>query len=108
MTSAPLNSAGTSLKGAETKKPTARFASGGGLETLCCLLAVSPVARSACSARNGPRSRDRNDRHGNRFNGPLIGDVQHAESIAHAAAILPENCPSPQIFVRHQQIPKLP
>ena len=78
MTSAPLNSAGTFLEGAETKKPTARFASGGGLETLRCLLAVSPVARSACSARNGPRSRDRNDRRGCRYYASVAGDWQHA------------------------------
>src|SRR5258708_34352332 len=37
------------LEWAEKKKPTARFASGGGLETLLVLLAVSDLAGSARS-----------------------------------------------------------
>ena len=79
MTVAPLNSAGAFLEGPETKKPTTRFASGGGLETFCCLLAVSPVARSACRARNIPRSRGRSDRRDGRYNAALLGNWQHAK-----------------------------
>src|SRR5215831_16895388 len=47
--SGSLFTAGATLEGAETKKPTARIASGGGLETFSSWLAVSPRARSDCS-----------------------------------------------------------
>lgn len=83
MTAPRLFSPERSGEGVKTKKPTARFASGGGFETFCWL-AVSPLARSARSGlnRRSPRS------------GPLGGgehslgdESQHAESITQGAGI---------------------
>src|SRR5258705_11368985 len=54
------------LEWAQKKKPTARFASGGGLETLLVLLAVSDLAGSARSLslnNHGGRGRLGNGRH---------------------------------------------
>ena len=73
------------------KKPTARFASGGGLETLLVLLAVSTLAGSACSLNrnNSGGRRLRNGRH----RGALRdGERQtHGESIAQEPAITRKN-----------------
>src|SRR6266849_8904804 len=55
----------------ETKKPTASFASGGGLETFPCWLAVSPRARSDSSARS------RSERLGRRAEDEEYGKSQH-------------------------------
>jgi len=73
------------------KKPTARFASGGGLETLLVLLAVSTLAGSARSLNrnNSGGRRLRNGRH----RGALRdGERQtHVESIAQEPAITRKN-----------------
>src|SRR6266849_3246439 len=61
--------------GAEKKKPTARFASGGGLETFSSLLAVSPRAGS----ENNLLSRSRGNRHGRLGRNSLSGDGYHCE-----------------------------
>src|SRR6266849_119484 len=58
--------------GAEKKKPTARFASGGGLETFSSLLAVSPRAGSG----NSLLSRSRGNRHA-RLGGNSLGGYGH-------------------------------
>src|SRR5713101_1066914 len=55
------------------RKPTARFASGGGLETFSSLLAVSPRARSG----NSLLSRRRGNRHGRLGRNSLGGGRQH-------------------------------
>ena len=55
--SGSLFTAGATLEGAKTKKPTARFASGDGLETFSSWLAASPRARSDCSGLNSRRNR---------------------------------------------------
>src|SRR5260370_42484052 len=61
------------------KKPTARFASGGGLETFSSLLAVSPRAGSG----NNGLSRSRGNRHGRNS---LGGGRNHSKKrIARAA-----------------------
>src|SRR5216683_550904 len=57
------------------KKPTARFASGGGLETFSSLLAVSPRAGSG----NSRLSRSRGNRHGRLGRNSLSGDGYHCE-----------------------------
>ena len=64
---------GAILAGGEKKKPTACFASGGGLETLFRFLEVSPLAR------NGRNRRDhsRGNRLGRRGHGALVGDGNH-------------------------------
>ena len=73
------------------KKPTARFASGGGFETLLVLLAVSNLAGSACSLNrnNSGGRRLRNRRH----RGALRkGERQtHGKSIAQEPAITRKN-----------------
>jgi hypothetical protein len=72
------------------KKPTARFASGGGLETLLVLLAVSTLAGSAYSL-------NRNNSGGRRLNGRHRGALRdgerqtHEESIAQEPAITRKN-----------------
>src|SRR5690348_7992227 len=58
------------------KKPTARFASGGGLETLFSLLAVSPIARSG----HNLLSRSQSSRHGRLGGNSLLGDGHHHET----------------------------
>src|SRR6266436_766342 len=57
------------------KKPTARFASGSGLETFSSLLAVSPRAGSG----NNGLSRSRNNRHGRLGRNSLGGGRHHSE-----------------------------
>src|SRR3984893_2626503 len=85
MTAAPLGvTAGATLEGAGKKKPTARFASGGGLETFSSLLAVSPRTGSG----NGRRSRSRGSRHGQRLGGnSLSGGGYHTERKYSTAAV---------------------
>src|SRR5271167_589092 len=68
-------------RGAETKKPTARFASGGGFETFSSLLAVSPGARSDRSLHNSGLRRSRNGRRRRGGLHSLRGQGQHAERI---------------------------
>lgn len=74
------------------KKPTARFASGGGFETLLVLLAVSNLAGSACSLNrnnSGGRRRLRNRRHRGALRN---GERQtHGKSIAQGLAITRKN-----------------
>src|SRR6266513_1975096 len=68
-----MATAGASLEGAQKKKPTAGFASGGGLETFSSLLAVSPRARSG-------NSRHSRSRLGRRSSNSLSGDGQHTNA----------------------------
>jgi len=73
------------------KKPTARFASGGGLETLLVLLAVSTLAGSACSL-NRNNSGERRLRNGRHRGALRDGERQiHNESIAQEPAITTKN-----------------
>ena len=67
----PAVGAGGGLK---NKKPTARFASGGGLETFSILLAVFPIARSGNSLLH---SRSRGSRLGRLGSNSLLGDGHH-------------------------------
>src|SRR5260370_426837 len=62
-------------RGFKKKKPTGRFASGGGLETFSSLLAVSPRAGSG----NSLLSRSRGNRHGRLGRNSLSGDGYHCE-----------------------------
>src|SRR5579863_4165630 len=64
--------------GAQKKKPTAGFASGGGLETFSSLLDVSPRARGGSSRR----SRSRSCRHGRRGANSGHGDGDHTDKYA--------------------------
>src|SRR5580704_12546973 len=69
--------------GGLNKKPTARFASGGGLETFSSLLAVSPRAGS----ENSLLRLSRGSRHGRRSGNSLRRDGNHAEKrLAHEKA----------------------
>src|SRR5258708_20471612 len=62
-------------RGFKRRNPTARFASGGGLETFSSLLAVSPRAGSG----NNLLSRSRGNRHGRLGRNSLSGDGYHCE-----------------------------
>src|SRR6266446_7307498 len=75
MTCAPDCNRWSVSGGGLKKKPTARFASGGGLETFLSLLAVSPRARSG----NSLLSRSRGNRHGRLGRNSLGGARQHYE-----------------------------
>jgi hypothetical protein len=61
------------------KKPTAGFASGGGLETFSSLLEVSPRAGSGRSRRNRRRSRSRNNGLGRHRERALCRERNHTE-----------------------------
>src|SRR5260370_40208484 len=69
-------------RGFKRRNPTARFASGGGLETFSSLLAVSPRAGSG----NNLLSRSRGNRHGRLGRNSLSGGRHHSKKrIARAA-----------------------
>src|SRR5438552_1121145 len=73
MTCAPDCNRWSVSGGGLKKKPTARFASGGGLETFSSSLAVSPRARSG-------NSRHSRSRLGRLSNNSLSGDGQHTSA----------------------------
>src|SRR6266478_235247 len=75
MTCAPDCNRWSVSGGGLKKKPTARFASGGGLETFSSLLAVSPRAGSG----NSRLSRSRGNRHGRLGRNSLGGGRHHSE-----------------------------
>src|SRR6266481_9470730 len=75
MTCAPDCNRWSVSGGGLKKKPTARFASGGGLETFSSLLAVSPRAGSG----NSRLSRSRGNRHGRLGSNSLGGGRHHSK-----------------------------